>query len=289
MPKMPKPKNNIIYRDEKRQIEFDRLTNIKVMELRAEEQNEKRVLTGLAAVFGQVANIGGWFEEKIRAGAFTKTLTEFDQVALWNHDDSKPLGRRSTGTLTLTETKRGLEFTLGLGGQSWATDAWESVQRGDVGGMSFGFRVTKHEWTEAKTEGGLDLREIIEAQLYEVSLVTFPAYEGASVEASARSIIECAQDSGELINLFSPDTTDASAEEPAASADGTDQRTDQTATESLAGPGNTPTTDTTGQPEPDASANAERNAGQENHLPAGLSDNETRLRLAQAQTQTLEI
>lgn len=204
-------KRTIVYRDENRKIEFDRV--VPMDELRAEENEGKRILSGYATVFDRETVIGNWFREVIRAGAFSKTITEFDQAALWNHDSGKPLARRSQGTLTLVEDEKGLRFTMEIGDQSWARDAFESIKRGDVQGMSFGFQIIKARWTmnqdETKPEE-LDLREVLEVKLYEISPVTFPQYEGTSVKAdTARSIVEFYEDNGEIQrpNRSKTDTT----------------------------------------------------------------------------------
>ncbi len=180
---------DIIYRDVSRKIEFDRVTAVGAMDLRAVQNDERRALRGLANPFDQETVIWGLFREVVRPGAFAKTVREGDQVALWDHNTGAPLARKSRGTLQLWESDRGLEFEIQLGEQSWAQDAWISVQRGDVQGMSIGFQVVKQSWTNAAEDEKYDLREILEAKLYEVSLVTFPAYDGTSVEA-ARSVFE---------------------------------------------------------------------------------------------------
>lgn len=183
-----KPKNsNLQYRDERRKIEFKRIFST---EMRAEQSEGKRILTGHAAVFDQETSIGGYFREVLRKGCFKKTIQEYDQAALWDHETGKPLGRRSAQTLELAEDDTGLFFRIFLGEQSWANDAWISIQRGDVSGMSFSFRATpgKVIWTLAQNPSD-DLREIFECMLYEISPVTFPAYEGTDVSAQqARAI-----------------------------------------------------------------------------------------------------
>lgn len=155
-------------------------------ELRASESDGSRRLEGYAAVFDSETVIAELFREIVRPGAFRKTLQESDQVALWNHDTNYPLGRRSTGTLELEEDHHGLRARITLPETDWGRNAWESVQRGDVQGMSFGFDVIQDRWTRDRES--LDLRELLEIRLWEVSPVTFPAYEATEVEA--RAILE---------------------------------------------------------------------------------------------------
>jgi len=168
----------------KRGVEFYR--EFELREVRAAEDGQRKI-GGYAAVFDQETDIGGFFREVIRPGAFKKTLQESDVLALWNHDTSKPLGRVSNGTLELTEDERGLRFELQLPDTTWGVDAFKSISRGDVRGMSFGFVVTKESWSGKTEENGKEdiLREIKEVALYEISPVTFPAYEATEVEARA--------------------------------------------------------------------------------------------------------
>lgn len=181
------PQNNPQYRDQARRIEYNRIFTI--ADIRSEENTNQRALVGHAAVFDQVASIGGWYDEVLRRGCFNKTIQEYDQVALWNHDTGKPLARRSAKTLELREDEIGLWFWMALGDQSWADDAWISILRGDVLGMSFAFQTIRTRWTEKPGDEN-NLREILECRLYEVSPVTFPEYDGTDVSADqARAII----------------------------------------------------------------------------------------------------
>lgn len=155
-----------------------------------EETQEPVVGTvgGHAAVFNVESNIGGWFREVIKPGAFKKTLREGDPVALWGHDHTKPLGRQSTGTLALVEDKVGLAVEINLPDTTYGNDAFMSIRRGDVLGMSFGFDVIKEAVTIPEDENELPLSEVLEVRLWEVSPVTFPQYEVTDIEA--RSVYE---------------------------------------------------------------------------------------------------
>lgn len=163
-----------------------------VRETRAIDDSGTKRIAGLTAPYNSETVIGDWFREVIRPGAFTKTLRENPNiVALWSHDAGKPLARKSTGTLRLDDGADGIGYEIDLGAQTWADDAYESVRRGDVQGASFGFDVVKERWEFSSEPGTLDLREILEAKLYEISPVTFPAYEQTSAEA--RSIRDAAR------------------------------------------------------------------------------------------------
>jgi HK97 family phage major capsid protein/HK97 family phage prohead protease len=149
------------------------------MECRAVEGGPTQIV-GYAAVFNTVA-----YAEVIRPGAFTKTLSERGDVrAYWNHDSSAILGRTSNGTLLLREDETGLycEITPNAN-TSWGRDALASVEREDVKGMSFGFRVLK---SASAVNGGAEITELLELDLREVSPCTDPWYEATNAESRDR-------------------------------------------------------------------------------------------------------
>jgi len=134
-----------------------------------------RRLVGYAARFGVEARIGG-FREVIRRGAFKSSLAgERDILALVDHNPGALLGRTKSGTLTLTEDADGLAFDLALPDTRAAADILALAERGDLGGMSFGFVATDDHWNG-------DLRELRAVELHEVSVVqSWPAYEQTQV------------------------------------------------------------------------------------------------------------
>jgi len=172
-------------RNSQKMIEY---RDFELQEMRADNQDGKRRLIGYTAVFDQEVDIAGYFREVFRQGSFAKTLQEYDQVALWNHDTGAPLARKSAGTLALREDEHGLHVEIELNNTSWADDVFESVNSGVVKGMSIGFSVLKADWSDLEDEEKLPLREIKEAKLYESSPVTFPAYP--TTEIQARAIFE---------------------------------------------------------------------------------------------------
>lgn len=142
-----------------------------------------RKLAGYVATFGTPAAIGG-FTESIRAGAFKASLAGgSDILALVDHDTGRVLGRTASGTLRLSEDTRGLAFELDLPDTSLGRDMLALAERRDLGGMSFGFRVTDEAWPAR------DRRELRSVDLLEVSVVqAFPAYSQTSVSARARAL-----------------------------------------------------------------------------------------------------
>lgn len=157
------------------------------LEVRAQE--DQPVLAGYAAVFAPALSLDlGGFREQIAPGAFTRTLQDQnnDIVALWSHDWSMPLGRRSAGTLSLNEDERGLAVEIRPDQTSWSRNAVEAVRSGSVKGMSFGFLVEDDSW-DRQTK----VRTLNQVRLAEVSLCVMPAYPDTEAEIrSALSEIE---------------------------------------------------------------------------------------------------
>lgn len=152
------------------------------VERRADEGG-KITVAGYAAVFGEVADIGGWFHEVIARGAFTNTLLTADPRAYYDHNTGRVLGRRSAGTLRLAEDEKGLAVEIDLPDTSDGRDVAALIERGDVSGMSIGFRVLRQEWDETVAP---EKRTILEVELYEVSIVSMPAYDGTSIALRSR-------------------------------------------------------------------------------------------------------
>lgn len=148
------------------------------LEARSDEQ-AAMVLEGHAAVFNKVADLG-WFTEEIAPGSFRNAILNDDVRALLNHDPNFVLGRNKAGTLQMVEDEVGLKVRIQLPKTQYARDLHESVQRGDIDQMSFMFEATEEEWTK-KTEKKQDHRVLRGVKLYDVSVVTFPAYPETDV------------------------------------------------------------------------------------------------------------
>lgn len=138
---------------------------------------DKRTLVGYAAVFNSDTTIGDYFIERIAPTAFDKAV-KGDVRALIDHDTGRVIGRTASGTLRLAVDSRGLQVEIDVPDTADGRDLWTLVERKDISGMSFGFRVTHDEWDET---GDLPHRTIHEVELYEVSAVAFPAYDDTSL------------------------------------------------------------------------------------------------------------
>lgn len=130
---------------------------------------------------------GDQFVEALAAGCFNTSLAARAVVGLWCHDTSQVLGNTKSGTLRVASDEKRLSFELDLPGTQAGNDAWESIQRGDVDGVSFGMRVLKDKWGRADKDGEeIYRRTILDAELYEISPVAFAAYP--TNEVACRSL-----------------------------------------------------------------------------------------------------
>jgi len=155
--------------DEKRTIAYNNL------EVRAE--NEGNTLVGYAAIFDSPSEPLP-FVEYVKHGAFSKTLNDGADVRLLIDHEGVPLARSKSGTLALEEDDRGLRVQADLDPENPdAARIISAMKRGDLNQMSFAFKTIKDKWSD---DG--KIRELREVQLYDVSLVTFPAYEETVAE-----------------------------------------------------------------------------------------------------------
>ena len=154
---------------------------IPASEFRVEGFDQKQ-LVGYAAMFNKLSSDLGYFREQIAPGAFTQAILNDDVRALVDHDSSRILGRNTAGTLRLKEDDKGLFTEIDVPDTTVGRDALVSVNRGDISGMSFAFRTIKDSWDygdEDKDE--TPIRTLLEVNLYDVSIVTYPAYPDTTV------------------------------------------------------------------------------------------------------------
>lgn len=151
-------------------------TNFKVR-----EDGEEIFIEGYFAVFNTRYEMWEGAAETVLKGAFADTLGE-DIRALINHNTDFVLGRTAAGTLELSEDDTGLFGRIKINkNDSDAMNLYARVQRGDVNQCSFGFDIVDETYkTDAQ---GNVLWELRKVKLYEVSVVTFPAYDDTIVQA----------------------------------------------------------------------------------------------------------
>lgn len=184
-------------------------------------------LVGHAAVFNIETVIAGMFREAIAPRAFRKSIKENDVRALFNHDPALVLGRNRSGTLRLREDEVGLWYEVDLPDTQVARDLWKLIDRGDVTQSSFAFESVKEQRSEPDADAGETMPLFVqkECRLWDVSPVTYPAYEQADVSARSAAerlavayerpideVIEAAK-AGQLSRLWTPEAT---TEEPPA-------------------------------------------------------------------------
>ena len=146
-----------------------------VPEVRADEDGGVS-MSGYATVYGFPYDVaggperGGW-SEVIVEGACAKSVVERDDVRLLVNHEGLPLARTAAKTLTLASDAVGLRCDASLDRSSpLVASVLSAMERGDLDEMSFAFRVIRQEWDADYLE-----RRITEVQLFDVSLVTYPA------------------------------------------------------------------------------------------------------------------
>ena len=157
---------------------------------RSEGENMPKEIGGIAAVINSVTDLG-YFEEVIERGAFDYALSkEYDIRCLFNHEAELILGRTKASTCNVFVNADGnLEYT-------WIPDyenpthmsVVRSIMRGDITQSSFAFTIKEQKWSESTKYGSMGKRTITMIEdLYDVSPVTYPAYQ--DTEADARSVV----------------------------------------------------------------------------------------------------
>ena len=140
------------------------------------------VIAGYFAVFNNPTALWPGCIEQIAPGAFVSSLG-LDVRALIDHDTRLVIGRTVAGTLTLREDDTGLYGEIKINEHdSDAMNLYARVQRGDVSQCSFGFDIVAEDYV-VSPDGQTCTWTIREVKLYEVSVVTFPAYDATSVSA----------------------------------------------------------------------------------------------------------
>jgi len=167
---------------------FYRAATLDAVALRQSADGDGSIgFTGHAAVFDERTLIGteqfGFWEE-IAPGAFRKTLKEADVRFLVNHNPDAVLARNRAGTLRLAEDDVGLSVDADLAPTQTGRDLATLLERGDVTQMSFAFRVVKED--VVGSEDDLPVFRVGEVELFDVSAVTYPAYESTDAALRAR-------------------------------------------------------------------------------------------------------
>lgn len=160
-----------------------------------EPQENGRIISGYAAVYGSYYELWSGCRETIKPGAFDGCDMS-DVVCCKNHSDDDLLGRykdgRDNNTLALSVDATGLKFVNECPNTTTCNDTIEEIRAGILDGCSFAFTVAKESWTYGLTdENGTeyDLRTIEKVgKVYDVGPVAWPAYEDTMVEANSRQV-----------------------------------------------------------------------------------------------------
>lgn len=169
------------------------IRNFNFADLRAEDDGN--YIEGHPAIYDQVTNIGGWFNEVIERGAFD-TCNFDDVVFTANHDLKKiPLARsrrnngNSTMQLTVDQTGLHIRANLDIERNTEAASLYSAVKRGDIDGMSFIFYVEEEKWEALDTDTPTRRIQKIK-RVIEVSAVNFPAYTGTGINARDQAVLD---------------------------------------------------------------------------------------------------
>jgi HK97 family phage prohead protease len=143
------------------------------------------MLTGIAHTFGRRALVGDKYVE-FAAGSFDQALAKSDVRAFWNHDTRLLLGRQSANTVRLFASQEGLHYEIDLPDTSYVQDMKVLIDRGDLTDMSFGVfpgQVTKSRAIDGKQI----LLHTSVSELFDISPVSLPAFQGTSVQLHGRA------------------------------------------------------------------------------------------------------
>lgn len=161
---------------------------IRAMETIKAVDDEKMIVEGYALRFNTLSNDLGGFVETISPEAL-KEADLSDVRCLIDHDSSKVLGRTTSETLELKIDEEGLYFRTQLPNTTYAKDLYENIRLGNINQCSFGFILDEDGDEFEKREDGLFKRTLRKIKsLFDVSIVTYPAYNDTDVSPALRSI-----------------------------------------------------------------------------------------------------
>jgi HK97 family phage prohead protease len=172
-------------------MEKETRTLIEPVEIRTAEDGTTKIV-GYAAKFNTRSQDLGGFTETIDPNFFNGCLTG-DTRALVNHDPNQVLGRTTAGTMRLSVDAVGLRYEIDPPDTQCARDLQTSMKRGDINQSSFAFNVDnsedKGDSFEFDSDKNIYVRTLLKCKrLYDVSPVTYPAYDDTESNVSQRSL-----------------------------------------------------------------------------------------------------
>ena len=154
-------------------------------------ETDEMKIEGYFVVFNSETELYDGMYEEISDKAFAN-IDLSDVRALADHDTAKVLGRTKSNTLKLSVDDKGLYGEIIINkNDTEAVNLYERVKRQDIDQCSFGFNIL-NETMEQRADGTTKWT-ITEIELFEVSVVTFPAYADTSVEARSAQIEQMKQ------------------------------------------------------------------------------------------------
>lgn len=187
----------------------EKITRCYNFEIRASEENENGIVEGRAIVYNSRTDLV-FFDEIIEAGALKNTDLK-DVRFLVNHNtDMIPLARsrnnneNSTMRLTVDENGLKIRVKLDIKNNSDARNLYSAIQRGDITGMSFMFTIDAEKWEDEQSEHPTRRITSIE-KVFEVSAVTWPAYEATEINARCKTELESYRRTLESVRSSTPE------------------------------------------------------------------------------------
>ncbi|MBT2723055.1 HK97 family phage prohead protease [Bacillus sp. ISL-46] len=166
---------------------MNKRTSFLESQFRAEEQEDKLFLEGYFIRYNEETELYAGVFEEVAPTAVLKSLEKNDIRCLFNHDTGVVLGRAGNKTLELKSDEKGLYGKVEINrNDPEAMAIYARIQRGDINACSFGFYPVKEDY-EIRNDGSTKFI-IREADLFEVSAVTFPAYPQTEISARQNDI-----------------------------------------------------------------------------------------------------
>lgn len=158
------------------------------------KDDENMIVEGYALKFNKESNLLGEFVEVISPEAL-RNADLSDVRCLIDHNSSYVLGRTVADTLKLEVDDVGLRFRCELPNTSYARDLYENIKLGNINQCSFGFTIEEDGDEFERREDGIFKRTVNKIRsLFDVSIVTYPAYEDTDVAPALRSIKNIKED-----------------------------------------------------------------------------------------------
>ena len=171
------------------------LRQVPGLEVRAEGDGVP-IIAGRGIPYGEWSEDLGGFRERLLPGSFRESMADDDIRALFNHDPNIVLGRKSNGTLRLSESERGVFYEVDVNtDDADAMSAVARIRRGDITGNSFGFYIEGRDDQEWEERDGMMWRTIKRGRMRELGPQTFPAYPQSDVAVrSAHAVLKDAEE-----------------------------------------------------------------------------------------------